>query len=366
MVSLSNNLKFKNSYFLSLAFEQAKINLGSTGVNPSVGCVVEKNGSVLSSGRTSIKGRPHAEFNALKKKINFKDSNIYVTLEPCSHYGFTPPCTNKIIQKKIKKVFFCVFDEDLRSKRLSLKKFKKRKIIVKTGIKKKYGILFYKSYFLKKKNSLPYLDGKIAISKDYFTKNKKSKWITNKHSLKRAHLIRSNYDCILSTSKSINEDNSELNCRIDGLEKKSPSIAIIDRNFRLKKNIKLIKNRGGRKIYLFTSTLNKEKERYLKRKGIRVIKIKKMKTYKDFKNVLLKLSNFGFSRILLETGLSFLNFSLLGGFIKNLYIFKTNTSLRKNGINNTTSNLIKKIKLKQKVKVNLFGDSLYKINLNNV
>ena len=148
MANLANNSKFKNSYFLSLAFEQAKINLGSTGTNPSVGCIIEKNGYVLSSGRTSLKGRPHAEFNALKKKINFKDSNIYTTLEPCSHYGITPPCTNKIIQKNIKKVFFSVFDEDLRSKHLSINKLKKVKIKVNTSIKRKYGQIFYKSYCL--------------------------------------------------------------------------------------------------------------------------------------------------------------------------------------------------------------------------
>ena len=109
MANLKNNLNSKNLYFLTLAFEQAKVNLGSTGTNPSVGCIVEKNGTVISSGRTSLQGRPHAESNALKKKINFKNSNIYITLEPCSHYGVTPPCTNKIIKKKIKKVFFFRF-----------------------------------------------------------------------------------------------------------------------------------------------------------------------------------------------------------------------------------------------------------------
>ena len=106
MANLKNNSKAKNLYFLNLAFEQAKINLGSTKSNPSVGCVVEKNGAIISSGRTSINGRPHAEFNALNKKKNFKNANLYVTLEPCSHYGSTPPCTNIIIKKKIKKVFF--------------------------------------------------------------------------------------------------------------------------------------------------------------------------------------------------------------------------------------------------------------------
>ena len=86
-----------NNHYINLAFELAKINLGRTKENPSVGCVVVKNNSVISSGYTSINGRPHAEFNALKK-INFKNASLYVTLEPCSHYGKTPPCTN-IIKK---------------------------------------------------------------------------------------------------------------------------------------------------------------------------------------------------------------------------------------------------------------------------
>ena len=100
MANLKNNSISKNSHFLLLALEQAKINLGSTKTNPSVGCVVEKNGAIISSGHTSLNGRPHAEFNALNKNINFKNGNLYVSLEPCSHYGITPPCTNIIIKKK--------------------------------------------------------------------------------------------------------------------------------------------------------------------------------------------------------------------------------------------------------------------------
>ena len=99
MVNLTNR-------YLDLAFEKAKINLGSTKSNPSVGCVVEKDGSVISSGYTSIGGRPHAEFNALNKKVNFKNANLYVSLEPCSHFGKTPPCVGLIIKKKNKKSFF--------------------------------------------------------------------------------------------------------------------------------------------------------------------------------------------------------------------------------------------------------------------
>ena len=127
MANLKNSFKSKDLYFLSLAFEQAKINLGSTKKNPSVGCVVEKNGAIISSACTSLNGRPHAEFNALNKKKDFKGSNMYVTLEPCSHYGLTPPCTNIIIRKKIKKVFYSAFDPDKRSRKKVKDCFERKK-----------------------------------------------------------------------------------------------------------------------------------------------------------------------------------------------------------------------------------------------
>ena len=88
-----------HKFYLDLAFRQAEKNLGKTKSNPSVGTVVVKNNSVISSGHTSFNGRPHAESNALKKKLNYENSDLYVTLEPCSHYGNTAPCINKIIRK---------------------------------------------------------------------------------------------------------------------------------------------------------------------------------------------------------------------------------------------------------------------------
>ena len=131
MGNLKSNYKSKNDYYLSLAFEQAKINLGSTGKNPSVGCVVEKGGSIISSGHTSLNGRPHAEYNTLNKNINFKNANLYVTLEPCSHYGLTPPCTNIIIKKKIKKLFYSLNDFDQRSSKKSKNYLNKKKFWLK-------------------------------------------------------------------------------------------------------------------------------------------------------------------------------------------------------------------------------------------
>ena len=209
-------MRINHNKYLNLAFQLAEKHLGQTKLNPSVGSIVVKNHAVISSGITSLNGRPHSEFNALNKSKNCFGATLYTTLEPCTHKGITPPCTNIIIKKKIKKVYYGFNDPDLRT-------FKKaKKILNLKGIKtflispKKYKN-FYKIYFLNKKFSIPFVSAKIAISKDYYTINKKNKWITNKRSRKIVHLLRNQNDCILSTSKSINRDNSLLNCRIDGL-----------------------------------------------------------------------------------------------------------------------------------------------------
>ena len=363
MANLKNNLKSKNLYFLNLAFEQAKINLGSTKRNPSVGCIVEKDGAVISSAYTSFNGRPHAEFNALNQRKDFKNSNIYITLEPCSHYGLTPPCTNIIVKKKIKKVFFSAYDSDERSRRKSKIIFKKKRIFAKGSLLKKYGLSFYQSYYLQHSDNLPLIDGKIAISKDFFTKNINTKWITNFHSRRRTHLLRSMYDCLISTSKSINDDDSSLDCRIEGLENKSPDLVILDRNLRLKKNLNLFKKSKNRKILLFTCSNNKRKILYLKKRGIKVFLINSLKSRSDFSSLFFILKNKGYSRIFVESGLTFLNFLIKNKFLKNIYLFKSANSLKKSGINYSSSNIIKKINLKNLITVNLFGDKLYKERL---
>ena len=94
---------------MSLALLQAKKVIGNTKTNPAVGCIIVKNGSVISAGHTSINGRPHAEKNAINfSRIKTNNASMYVTLEPCSHFGKTPPCTLAIIKNKFKKVFLSI------------------------------------------------------------------------------------------------------------------------------------------------------------------------------------------------------------------------------------------------------------------
>ena len=362
MSTKRNKKKKIDSYLMNLAFEQAKINLGSTKDNPSVGCVIEKNGCLISSGCTSLDGRPHAEFNALNKKINFKDANLYVTLEPCTHHGKTPPCTTKIIKKKIKKVYFSINDIDKRTSYKSENLKKKKKINVRTNLLNEAGYKFYE-YYLKTSKELPLIDAKIAISNDYYSCNKKKRWITNVQSRNRVHFLRSSYDCIISTYKTINADNSLFNCRIDGLENKSPTIVIIDKDMKIKKNLKIFKNLNKKKIFIVTSKHNSKKIIYFKKKGIKFLRTKDTYNFKNMFNIFMKLKSLGYSRLFVESGLTFLHFLIRSKFINYLYIFKSKNKINKCGFNPRSVYFIKKFNLKNRIKVNLFGDMLYKNKL---
>ena len=354
-------MKKNHNYFTKLAFNLAENNLGQTKNNPSVGCVIVKNNTIISSGATSINGRPHAEYNALNKNMNFRNSNLYVTLEPCTHYGVTPPCSNIIKKKQIKNVYYIFDDIDERTK-------KKAKLVLKRVFKldkeRKKNKNFYRSYFLNRNKQFPLIDAKIAISKDFYTINRRSKWITNIRSRKISHLLRSKYDTIISTSTSINNDNSLLNCRIQGFDENKPDLIIIDRNLKIKKTLKLFKISKKRKTYLVTLKKDKKKISFLKKLKIKVIKVNKLENKNDFQALFKKIFKEGKRRILVETGLVFLNKLLKFNFINDLYLFKSNISLRNNGFNNCNINLLKSLKFKNKINVNLLKDKLYKIRIN--
>ena len=132
MSTKKDNFQLSDKKLMKLAISLAENQKYLTGTNPSVGCVITKNNKIISYGVTGTNGRPHAEINAINKK-KFKDlnnSSIYVSLEPCTHYGRTPPCTNTLIKNKFKNVFFSHTDEDMRTKNTAKNILEKYKINV--------------------------------------------------------------------------------------------------------------------------------------------------------------------------------------------------------------------------------------------
>jgi len=218
--------------FMSYAINLSKKNLGITAPNPCVGCVIVKNGEIITTGVTQKNGRPHAEKNAIDKindKEILKNAEIYVTLEPCSHFGKTLPCVDEIIKFGFKRVVVAVQDPDQRVNGGGIKKLKEAGIETIIGVLENEAKEVNRGFFKAKKTSLPFVTLKIATSLDgkIATKNFDSKWITSDKARNFAHYLRSINDAIVVGANTVRKDDPFLNCRIEGLEDFSPKIFVI-------------------------------------------------------------------------------------------------------------------------------------------
>ena len=243
MSTKKDKFSSKDKNYMKIAIDLAKARKGLTGENPSVGCVIVKNDKIISIGQTGYNGRPHAESNAINSSFqNLTGSKMYVTLEPCNHYGKTPPCTKSIIKSGIKEVIYSINDIDKKVKGKSFKILKKNNIKVKKGILKKETRDLYDSYIVNRKYKLPFVTAKIAISKNKLIYSESAKRITNKISDKISHYLRFKNDAIMISSKTLNIDNPRLNCRLKGYEKFSPKRIILDRDLDINLNSYIYKS----------------------------------------------------------------------------------------------------------------------------
>ena len=322
----TNKLKKKS---MKLAINLANKRIGLTGNNPSVGCVIEKNDQIISTGQTGYGGTPHAEIDAINNSIeSVSGSNMYISLEPCSHYGKTPPCTKKIIKSKIKNVFYAFTDIDTRSSNKAEKILKKRGINVKKNFMLSDAKSLYKSYKVIKNTLYPYITAKIACTKNYQIKSK-TKYITNEHSLNISHLLRYKNQGILTSYKTINDDNPLLNCRLNGLENFSPTKLILDKNLKIKIKSNVINYRLKSKVFIFYNKKN-SKFKKLKKRGIKLLYAPLDKNNNlDINYVLKKIKSLGINYLLLEFGKKLTYYFIENKLINEFFLFKSNKNVKK-------------------------------------
>ena len=331
MSTKKNKFTKKDFQYMNLALNLAKVRHGVTGKNPSVGCVIVKNNKIISIGQTGYGGQPHAEYNAIKNSsVNLKGSKMYVSLEPCTHYGKTPPCTKAIIQNKINEVIYSIEDIDKKVKGKSFKILKSKNINVKKGLLRKKIKNFYTPYFFNRRYKSPYVTGKIAISKNNLIYSKGTKKITDVHSDKLTHFLRYKNDSLLISYKTLNEDNPKLDCRIKGLKKFSPKRVILDNHLRSKTTSYIFKTANKENTIIFYKKANKAKILIFKKKGIKLIKTKLIKNeYFDFKSILKTLYNLGCRNLLVEGGNDLSKNILKNKLFNQFYLFRGQKNLSK-------------------------------------
>ena len=282
--------------YIGFALNLAKKNIGLTCYNPIVGAVLVKNETIISVGITGENGVPHSESIAILKAGNKAvGSTLYVTLEPCCHFGKTPPCTDLIIKSKISRVVVATKDPDLRMNGLGIKKLQEAGIEVVVGVLENEAKKLNRGFFSVKAKKRPFVTLKFATSLDgkIATKNGDSKWITYEKSRQYAHYLRAKNDAILVGANTVRNDNPMLNCRILGLEKYSPKRIILSSALDIDLNHRIIQTAKQITTYIATNNPNTQKFVDL---GIAII------NFSSLEDLLSKLANIGINNLLIEGG----------------------------------------------------------------
>ena len=246
-----------NEKYMRMAIELAKKGAGAVNPNPMVGAVVVKNGEVIGRGYHKFFGGPHAEVYALEEAgKEAEGATIYVTLEPCSHYGKTPPCAKKIIDMGIKKCFIGSSDPNPKVAGKGVAMLKEAGIEVVENVLKEECDEVNQVFFKYIKTKIPYLfvkcgitlDGKIALS------NGISKWITNSIAREKVQYYRNKFMGIMVGINTVLTDNPSLTARIENGV--NPFRIIVDPNLQIDENCKVVKNNEDEKTVIITSQKN--------------------------------------------------------------------------------------------------------------
>lgn len=286
---------------MKLALLEAKNIKNRVSPNPKVGAVIAKNGGLISKGSHQVFGEAHAEVNAIRNaQGQAKDGVLYVTLEPCSHQGKTPPCTNAIIEAGIKKVIFAMSDPNPLVKKLNSRFIlEKAGIEVQSGLCEEDSILLNQPFIKGIKTQLPYLVGKWAMTLDgkICTSQGESKWITNEKSREISHLLRAEYDAVAIGKNTLEKDNPELNCRY-GINKISPyRLIYLSKVKKEYLNLKLFQNMDGKTILVVKELPEQKLSEELQNQKIQIIR-----QNDNIETALKAVFQLGISSILIEGG----------------------------------------------------------------
>jgi len=313
-------MNYQHKKYINRAFYLAQKGMGSVAPNPMVGCVIVKNENIIGEGYHKKFGKPHAEINAIKSVKNKKTiegSSIYITLEPCSHYGKTPPCVDEIINYKPKEVIISNKDPNPKINGKGIKKLKENNINVIEGINDVIGKELNKRFFLNQKYKMPYIILKWAETKDGFIAktNGESKWISNDVSRTLVHKWRSEESGILIGVQTAIKDNPKLTVR--RWKGNNPIRIIVDPNNRLHNTAKVLKEKPITLIYNTTTTK--------KRKSNFFIKINPFSIHNIIQDVYKK----GISSIMVEGGTKTINYFIDSNLWHEARIFVSNKKFKK-------------------------------------
>lgn len=362
-----------NEKYMQMAIELAKKGAGGVNPNPMVGAVVVKNGEVIGRGYHKFFGGPHAEVYALEEAGgDAEGATIYVTLEPCSHYGKTPPCAKKIIDMGIKKCFIGSSDPNPKVAGRGVAMLKEAGIEVVENVLKEECDEINQGFFKYIKTRIPYLfvkcgitlDGKIALS------NGISKWITNSIAREKVQYYRNKFMGIMVGINTVLTDNPSLTARIENGV--NPFRIIVDPNLQIDENCKVVKNNEDEKTVIITSQKNlftendENSEIQLKQK--RLVEKNKVKfIFIDgekfpFRKMLEEIGKAGIDSVLLEGGETLISLAFEENVIDGGEIFIANKILGDSGAKPFISGFVRE-KMDEAIQLTNVRNNIYGENV---
>jgi len=333
--SLSKGKKgeLNDQYYMARALRLAERGLWSTEPNPRVGCVIVRDGEIVGEGWHQIAGEPHAEIHALSMaKEKAAGATCYVTLEPCCHYGRTPPCTNALIKAGITRIVVATTDPNPLVESKGIEQLSKAGITVDTGVLSFEAEQLNLGFFMRMRHNRPYIRCKLAMSLDGRTamESGESQWITSTDARRDVQCLRARSSAIMTGAGTVLADNprlivreEELPCQLQPDKPaivKQPLRVIIDTHLSTPADARMLSMPG--KIVIFTASNSESVKSMLEKAGAHIIYLPSRDREVDLPTVCQQLAEeYQINELLIETGATLSGAMLRAGLIDELVIY---------------------------------------------
>lgn len=326
--------------FMALAFSLGRRGVGRTWPNPAVGAVIvrpsEDGPVIVGRGWTQPGGRPHAETEAIARAGEAaRGATLYVTLEPCSHFGQTPPCADAIVAAGITRVVSAMDDPNPRVAGQGHARLRAAGIIVTTGVGIEEARRAHAAHIRRIRDNRPLVILKTAVSTDgkVALEGRRPVQITGELARQQVHLLRATSDAVITGIGTVLADNPQLTCRLPGMETRSPVRIVLDSNLRFPPTSRMAQTARGIPVCVFAGLAASSKaEEELQAVGVEVIRVRSVDGKLDLAAVLTRLGERGITRLMVEAGpivsAAFLNSNLVDEAI----LFRGPSALGQTGI----------------------------------
>ena len=330
--------KAADKRFMQLALTLGRRGQGRTWPNPAVGAVVVKDGVIVGRGWTQPGGRPHAEPEALRRAGNAaRGATLYVTLEPCSHVGKSPPCADAIIAAGIARVVSAIEDPNPEVAGRGHARLRAAGITVDIGLGAIEAARDHAGHFRRIRDKRPHVIVKLAVSSDdkIGASGRKPVAISGEAARARVHLLRAQCDAVLVGSGTVRADDPLLTCRLPGMEARSPVRVVLDRSLRIPGASRLVHSARETPLWVMTSSLSEAPAAMkLGAAGAQVIRVATTATLPglDLMAVLHALAEKGITRLLVEGGARVASSFVAAGLVDEVWLLRGPDAIGAEGV----------------------------------